>query len=128
MISLLRHSGGPALHPNREPRGTQHHPERTHQVHHLSALQTRTQPQGETNAPAKRQKSPSDPPPLHTHTNTDAHTHTRTRTQTHTHTHTHTLFCLIIPLLYPSFLSGSSCCSSVEAIGVGEWRDTGASL
>src|SRR4029434_3261700 len=87
MISLLRHSGGPALHPNREPRGTQHHPERTHQVHHLSALQTRTQPQGETNAPAKRQKRPSDPPPLHTQQDKDAHTHTH-RDTPHTHTTT----------------------------------------
>lgn len=54
VAKCLRDPGSPPLYPGGEPGGSEHHPERAHQIHHLSALQARAQPQG------GKQKRPND--------------------------------------------------------------------
>lgn len=41
-----RNPGSPSLHPGGKSRSSEHHSESSHQIHHFSALQTRTEPQG----------------------------------------------------------------------------------
>lgn len=45
-VWVQRNPGSPSLYPGGKSRSSEHHPEGSHQIHHISALQARTEPQG----------------------------------------------------------------------------------